>query len=312
MPELRVGPLTLEARPGANLLDTLLAAGLPVAWSCRAGQCQTCLVQARPGQASPASTAPLTAHQQQAGWLLSCQCQVIQDMDIHLHDPASDGMGAQLVYKENFSPTLLIIRVKPDRPLRYLPGQHMALWLHAQLGRPYSIASLPTDPYLEFHLRLHSEGAFSAEIAKLVVGDRLALGASGGHLSYDMEWQDRPLLLLAGGTGLAPLQAIAREALRQGHDAPIDLWHWHSDADDGCYMQGRLLQLADEHASFSAHLHKRSTLESDLRQLRLASRSTMALVCGQPGFIEQLRKPLFMAGLPARQVLDEAFISRKA
>lgn len=308
MPELRIGHRRIAAEPGENLLATLLAAGEKVPWSCRSGQCQTCLIQASPDQVPAQAAANLDVERQRAGWLLSCQCPIEQDMDLRLHDPAIDGVAAEVMSCGYLAEHILRLRVLPQKPLRYKPGQHVVLWVTPGLGRPYSIASLPADHHLEFHIALHEQGAASAAIKQLVSGDILHLGAPAGHLHYDPEWQDRPLLLLAKGTGLAPLQAIARGALENGHTARIDLWHWSAQGD--CYLSEALEVWAAGHAQVRLNWRSSATINNDLRQLRLASRATMALVCGSSAFIEQVRKPLFLAGLPGRQIIDEAFLQR--
>ncbi len=310
MPEIQVGPLRLPAAPGDNLLDVLLAAGQKVPWSCRAGHCQTCLVQALQGEPPRQAVSGLNPEQRQAGWLLACQCPIEQSMTLKLHDPALDGLGARIVDVRPAAGSILILRLKPDRPLRFQPGQHTVIWLDSELGRPYSIASQPNEPELVFHLRIQRAGAFSDRIQTLEPGHKVHLGAASGHLRYDPDWQDKPLLLLAAGTGLAPLQAIARHALESGHQAPIELRHWHEE--QACYLEQSMRELAADHPQLTLRLRPKTELAADLKQLRLASRATLALVCGLPAFVEQLRKPLFMAGLPGRQIIDEAFLSRRA
>lgn len=305
-----IGEQKISAPTGSNLLDVLLEHGHKVPWSCRSGQCQSCLVQARPEEAPGAAQSQLNAEQQAKGWLLACQCTLQQDMHINLHDPATDGLPARISEMHYLTDDILLLRLTPERPLRFRAGQHLVLWLNATLARPYSIASLPGSGDLEFHLRLHPDGAFSNGIRQCAVGERLYMGAAAGHFHYDPGWQETPLLLLGSGTGLAPLQAIARDALQAGHEAPITLWHW-SRSEARCYLETPLNELAEQHPQLSLHLRTRAELASDLTQLRLASRKTLALLCGQPAFVEQLRKPLFMAGLPGRQILDEAFISRQ-
>lgn len=306
MPELRIGPRRIAAAAGDNLLDALLAAGERVPWSCRSGQCQTCLVQARSEQVSVQAAANLDPERQRDGWLLSCQCSIQQDMDLHLHDPATDGLRAEVVASDYLADRILRLRVQPQKPLRYRPGQHLVLWVSDGIARPYSIASRPGDRHLEFHIRLHERGAASTVIEQLTPGSVIYLGAPAGHFHYDPDWQDRPLLMLAKGTGLAPLQAITREALDRGHASQIDLWHWSSQGK--CYLADDLEAWAAQHPRIALHWHPSEAIDSDLRQLRLASRATMALVCGSPAFIEQVRKPLFLAGLPGRQIVDEAFL----
>lgn len=310
MPEIRVAEVCIQAKADDNLLDTLLAAGQSVPWSCRAGQCQTCLVQALEGQVPAQASAGLTPEQRHAGWLLACQCPLAGDMRLKLHDPARDGLGARILDMQYAHDDILLLRLEPDRPVRFLPGQHAVIWLDSQLGRPYSIASQAGESHLGFHIRIHPGGAFSERIQSLKPGDPLYLGAPSGHFHYDPDWQDKPLLLLAAGTGLAPLQAIARHALASGHQAPIELRHWHDG--QGCYLQQTLEELSAAHPGLTLRLRARTELAADLTQLRLASRATLALVCGPPAFVEQLRRPLFMAGLPGRQILDEAFFNRQA
>ncbi len=307
MPELSIRGHKFQVPAGSNLLSALQAAEQPISWSCRAGQCQSCLVQA-PAQAVPeAAQRGLTPQQQAEGWLLACQCSVEQNMQLTLHDPASDGLPAQIESLQHLPGDVLLLRLRPLRPLRYQAGQHLTLWLSPNLGRSYSIASLPTEKLLEFHLQLHDGGAFSSQIRRAEPGQLLYLGVASGHLCYDPAWHDRPLLLLARGTGLAPLQALARDALRQEHAAPIHLWHWSATEQD-CYLQQPLRELADTSPSLQLHLRTRSQFDADLRALRIGSRNSLALLCGSPGFIEQLRRPLFMAGLAGRQIIDEAFL----
>lgn len=309
MPELRIQGRHLQVSQGENLLSALQAADLPVNWSCRAGQCHSCLVQAAARSIPEAAQQGLSTQQQADGWLLACQCTVEDDMQLTLHDPASDGLPAKIESMQTLPGEILLLRVRPQRPLRYRAGQHLTLWLSSQLGRRYSLASLPDEPLLEFHIQLREGGAFSSQLQQAQLGQTLYLGAASGHLCYDPAWHDRPLLLLSSGTGLAPLQALARDALQSEHSAPINLWHWAS-ADQGCYLQERLNALLESAPQLHLNLRDRASLSADLRTLRISSRSTLALVCGGTSFVEQLRRPLFMAGLAGPQVLDEAFLAR--
>ncbi|WP_304641290.1 2Fe-2S iron-sulfur cluster-binding protein [Pseudomonas sp.] len=307
MPEIRLGAERLQVSEGVNLLQALLDAGHTIAHSCRAGACQACMLKARPDQIPPVAAAALTNVMRDQGYLLSCQCPVLQDMDVELIDPATTGIPGSIHSTELLEPDLLRLRIRPARPVRHKAGQHVLIWLDAQLARPYSLASQPGAELMEFHIRLRTNGRFSEAIKQLSPGATLQLGQVAGGLGYDLDWHDRPLILLAAGTGLAPLQAVARHALDQGHAAPIQLWHWSTQGK--CYLGQELQALADQHSSLSFQQRALTTLEADLGQLRLASRTTMALVCGSPDFTERLRKPLFMAGLPGRQVISEAFVS---
>jgi ferredoxin-NADP reductase/ferredoxin len=309
MPEIRIRGRCLNAAAGSNLLDVLRQADLPVNWSCRAGQCHSCLIQnLNRADVSPAQQG-LSPEQQANGWLLACQCRVEQDLDLHLHDPASDSLPATIEHLETLPGQVIRLQLKPARAIRYQAGQHLVIWLSADLARTFSLASLPGEPLLEFHLQEREGSAFCQALRTLPTGATCYLGAPSGHLGYDPEWHNQPLLLLASGTGLAPLQAIARNALAAGHNAPIQLRHWQR-AGAPCYLQAELEHLAAQHPHLHLQLRSHSELEADLRQLKPPGRGTRALICGSPAFVERLRKPLFMAGLSGRQVLDEAFLSR--
>lgn len=306
MHQLRVNDQIISVTSGANLLDALIDAGEPVAWSCRAGSCQACLIKAVEGDVPPSAQHYLAPDQQQAGWLLACQCAVRSDMTLQLHDPTRDALAARVVDTAQLNSHTLRLRIKPQGPFRFTPGQHATLWLNPQLGRPFSIASQSDDPWLEFHLRLSPDGEFTVPAAQLRAGDVLHIGAASGHLHFDPAWADRPLLMLSRGTGLAPISAITRDALQRTHTAPITLWHWSSE---GCYLADELLELAAHYPQLRLHLRSTEELANDLTRLGALHRRTLALLCGSPGFIELLPKPLFLAGLPGRQVLTEAFFN---
>lgn len=309
MPDIQIKDRRLQVAAGSNLLDALRRADLPINWSCRAGHCHSCLVQSLKPADIGAAQHGLSPQQQADGWLLACQCQVTQDLQLHLHDPASDGLPATLERLEALPGKVIRLQLRPTRAIRYQAGQHLVIWLTPQLARTFSLASLPGEPLLEFHLQDREGSVFCNALRQLPAGATCHLGAPSGHLNYDPAWHDQPLLLLASGTGLAPLQAIARSALAAQHSAPIHLWHWQTDGAP-CYLQSALQHLADQHPQLQLQLRPRSALEADLRRLRSPGRNAQALICGSPAFVEQLRKPLFMAGLPGRQILDEAFLSR--
>lgn len=311
MPELSSRGRSWQVERSANLLDALLDAGFQVPCSCRAGHCHSCLVRCRRGEPEDARPQALDATQRAQGWRLACQCRVTEDLDVELFDPSFDSIEGQV--QDLFWPSegVLRLRLLPARPLRYQAGQHVSLFTDRGVARAYSLASLPhEDAFLEFHLDCRRPGVFADFARQLRIGDALRIGpVFGGALHYDPLWQSQPLLLLAGGTGLAPLYAILREALRQGHSGPIRLLHFSRV---GPYLQDALQSVAGQHDNLQLEWVAGEEGRQRLAKLTIASRQEVALVCGRPGFVEACARRLFLAGLPRGQVLAEAFSEASA
>jgi len=311
MPELCVGERCWTVPAGSNLLDALNGGGCSVPYSCRAGSCHACLVRCLDGEPGDALPGALSADKREQGWRLACQCQVEGDLRVAVFDPQHDGLPARVGEVQWLSAEVLRLRLQPERPLRYQAGQHLVLWSAQGVARPYSLASLPgEEPFLEFHLDCRQPGAFCDEARQLQAGDAVRLGElRGGALHYDADWQERPLWLLAAGTGLGPLWGIVREALRQEHHGPIRLLHLAHD-DQGHYLADELAALAARHPQLQVELLTSQTLPQALAVLRLQFRQTIALACGSPASVEQFARRLFLAGLPRNQLFADTFTGR--
>jgi len=126
---------------------------------------------------------------------------------------------ATVVGHERRTMEVAVLRVAPDAPLRYLPGQSVAVECEARprVWRFYSMANAPRhDGTIDFHVRVIDGGVVSYALARRVsVGARLRLGAPVGTLRLNTEQLNtgspRDLLLAAGSTGLAPLKAIVEQ-----------------------------------------------------------------------------------------------------
>lgn len=108
------------------------------------------------------------------------------------------------------------------------PGQHVAVKLTAEDGysaqRDYSIASASAADYLELTVQRVSDGEVSAYLAGIAEpGDQFELrGPVGGWFAWD-PGDPRPLLLLAGGSGIVPLMSMIRTHAQAGSQVPVRL-----------------------------------------------------------------------------------------
>ena len=129
-------------------------------------------------------------------------------------------------------------------------GHYAVLQFGNHTPRPYSIASLPNGHSLDFHIKnsRHAGGGSVEATTALHIGDSVTLHHYDGNYTY---LPDCPLslVLIAGGTGLAPLLAIARASLSDCPNRPITLYHGGRHFTD-LYLHTLLQALAAEHPSF--------------------------------------------------------------
>lgn len=307
---------SIECDPGETVLEALTRGGVRIPSACRAGVCRACLVKVLDGD--PGAPAALLEQDLRAdGYFLACQARPAAGLTMSL---AGEDVfiPARLLSVRQAGSGVLQVRVRPDQPLAFRAGQHIALriapadgTLDGNVARAYSIANLPHEAErdgLEFHVRLHPGGAMSSWLAAARPGTMISLGRPGGRCCYNPAEPGAALLLAGTGTGLAPLAAIVRDALAQRHAGPIILLRGGADA-DALYPDARLR---------GPGVRTRTCLRSrgdDLVDAVLGEyaglaqpQAARAYLCGSPGLVTRMRKGLFLAGLSLRRIHCDEFL----
>jgi NAD(P)H-flavin reductase len=175
---------------------------------------------------------------------------------------------AEIVAHERRTIDVAVLRVVPRSPFEHLPGQSVSLEteLRPKLWRYYSVANAPRpDGELELHVKARDGGPVStALVRRAAVGDVLRLGPPLGHLTLDPE-SDRDLLLVAGGTGLAPLKAMVDHVARQGPPRRVDLFVG-ARTEDAFYDRADLERLRETHPWLTVTLAVSEDEQSALEQ----------------------------------------------
>ena len=247
--------------PPESVLEGLERAGFSIPFSCRAGLCQRCLMQAD-SQPPPSAQQGLSESQKAQHFFLSCSCIPRKDMTVNLVGETARLQG-RVVDKKMLNKHVLALWIAAD--CRWFPGQYLTLWRDKELGRSYSIASLCDEGrVMELHIKRHHQGLVSRWLHDQVApGQSLELSKPMGHCFYTDEHGDKPLLMVATGTGLAPLYGILQEALRRRHSAPIYLYAAAGEPGHLYYVD-RLQQLAKEYQHFHyLPLVRRRTIDED-------------------------------------------------
>lgn len=205
-----------------------------------------------------------------------------------------------------------------DVPFAYDAGQAAAIGLHGQRDRrPYSIASAPSDTAadrgIEFLMRTQPGGRLGRHLDALAPGARVDFEGPFGAFVLPDPLPDVPFAFIAGGTGLAPLRALAREARARGHAAPRHLLYSVRHEDDVAYAE-ELDRWRDDHGARALVTVTRpqgrwtgSRGRIDGLALRHVLGEVMPLcfLCGPAAMVEDLGHQLSQLGVPADHLRTE-------
>jgi NAD(P)H-flavin reductase len=210
-----------------------------------------------------------------------------------------------------------VLQVRPRSRYDYTAGQSISLEtdLRPRLWRYYSPANAPRpDGLLELHVKARDGGPVSSALVRRVgVGDVLRLGPPIGHLTLGDE-DDRDLLLVAGGLGLAPLKALIDQVVRVGPVRRVDLFAGFR-TEDQIYDRADLDRLARENPwlkiTYCVSDDKSSPVEQgDVADVVLRNgpwNSREVCVAGPAVMVEDTVARLVRDGVPQRRISSEVF-----
>lgn len=223
----------IEARTDELVADAAYRVGVNIPMDCRDGACGTCKCQCESGDYSLGSYIEdaMTEDEAREGFVLTCQMKAKSDCVIRI--PAAStackvkpaAMAAEMVEVRQLSPTSIgfAVKVKDASQLSYLPGQYVNVSVPGTVQtRSYSFSSMPRDGVVEFLVRNIPNGLMSSYLAGAAKpGDALTLTGPIG--SFYLRDVTRPLLFLAGGTGLAPFLAMLEVLQQKGTTQPVHM-----------------------------------------------------------------------------------------
>jgi ferredoxin-NADP reductase/hemoglobin-like flavoprotein len=135
------------------------------------------------------------------------------------HDDEPPWWDAEIVARRRYGEDVVVLTLRPARPLGYLPGQYVSVNVPYLPGiwRPYSVGNAPRpDHTLDLHVSRVEKGLLSTALVRQTrEGDVLRLGAPGGGLTLRPP-EDRPVTFVAAGTGWAPVKALLEQLVQLG------------------------------------------------------------------------------------------------
>ncbi|WP_063770210.1 globin domain-containing protein [Streptacidiphilus melanogenes] len=223
---------------------------------------------------------------------------------------------ARIVDHRLRGPDVAEVTVLPDAPYPFVAGQYASVetpW-EPRLWRHYSPANAPrADGTLTFHVKAVRDGRVSRPLVNRArIGDTLRLGAAQGEMILDPR-MERDLVCVAGGTGLAPIQALVEQAIRDGSRRYMDVFVGARTAAE-LYGFEDLLRLAQRNHWLNVRAavsHEEipgltGTLPAVLRKFGPFYRHD-AYVSGPPGMVTSVAQVLLDLGVPQGRLRHDPF-----
>lgn len=224
----------IEAAGHETVADAAYRQGINIPLDCRDGACGTCKCKAESGRYDLGDNFiedALNEDEIAEGYVLTCQ--MLAESDCVIRIPASSQLckteqasfEAAISDVRQLSASTIALSIKGEAlsRLAFLPGQYVNLKVPgSEQSRAYSFSSLQKGGEVSFLIRNVPGGLMSSFLTNLAkAGDSMSLAGPLG--SFYLRPIQRPLLLLAGGTGLAPFTAMLEKIAEQGSEHPLHL-----------------------------------------------------------------------------------------
>ena len=302
----------------SSVLDCLTAQGVPVPSSCHSGICQTCLMRALDGEVPEKAKTGLKPTLAAQNYFMACSCYPAQDIEVVLPEAGMGKLEARVTSVEYLNADILGIRLKPSRSFEYKAGQFINLFKDETTARCYSLASVPAlGEELFLNVRKVPSGLVSGWVfANLKAGDDIVISEATGDCFYVPGNPEQNILLIATGSGLAPLYGIIRDALLNGHQGKLSLYHG-SYSTEGFYLVGELKKLVQTYRNFSyvpcvsEGQAPSGYAPGMVLDVALADNPDLSgwrvFLCGNPDMVNTARQQTFFAGASMREIYADPF-----
>ncbi len=245
-------------RRDETILDAILRQGAAVPYSCRNGTCAACKSTLVSGKVryEPYDKSAMTDDEREAGAILLCRALPMENLEVRADEISTlSNINIQKLPCRVQALNLLahdVMELKLQLPgeafFNYIPGQYIDVMMRDQRRRGFSIANPPNGESLTLHVRHVPNGRFTTHIFQSMKSrDILRFEGPLGTFFLRKD-SERPNILIAGGTGFAPLNAMIEDALSNGVKRPIHLF-WGARAFRDLYMYETAQAWADQHPS---------------------------------------------------------------
>ena len=318
--------------------ETILAAGIRqgigLPYGCKDGACGSCKCKKLSGMVTlgPHQSKALSAEEQLAGYVLTCCARAESDVVLESRQVTEAGafpirkmpVRVMALTRQSHDVILLRLQLPAGEPLQFYAGQYVEFILRDGARRSYSMANAPhtvavPGTGLELHLRHLPGGKFTDHVFG-AMKEKEILRIEGPFGSFFLrEDSDKPLILLASGTGFAPIKALLEHMKFKGIERPATLY-WGGRRPEDLYMDAWVrAQLAEMPNLRYVPVVSNATPEDNwtgrtgfVHQAVLEDFTDLSghqvYACGAPIVVDSAKRDyVALAGLPEEEFFADAF-----
>lgn len=318
--EIQYENQTISLEQGETVLEAMERSGLSVPSSCRVGVCHFCLLKATAGPIPKMAQEGLETELSDSGHFKSCVCRPESMLVCEPANSVSFTNYVEIQSIENIGFEIVKITfVRPDG-FEFRSGQFATFRAEDGHARSYSIASKYSDNSKSFdiHVRRIPNGKMSGWFhSQARPGDLIWMEGAKGKCFYKPDITTEDLLLIGTGTGMAPLIAIASDAISHKHQGKIKIIQG-ALSEDRLYLVEDFLKMQELSPNLDYQSYVLNGKASDhitigdLRSIAIYTKDSYSnsriYLCGDPGLVSHLKKHFFLAGASLNNIHADPFI----
>lgn len=310
------------------ILRAGLRQGLGLPYECNAGGCGTCKIEILEGEIENlwADAPGLSDRDKRKGRVLACQCRPLSDCKIKVRldeqcQPKVTPSRQEMRFIKAHAVThdILEIHLQSEKPADFIPGQYALLLVNDTLQRAYSMANLPNaEGIWVFQIRRVPAGQMTNLLFDVDQRESAKISIDGPYGLAHLQEQPRPIVCVAGGSGLAPMLAIARGVAVNPHLQNHKVWFFHGGREQRDLLSEDVLRewtdlgerLTYVPATSSEYIEgiRQGFIHEVIQDILGEQLNEHEIYCaGPPPMVQSIEKMAHSSGIPLQQVHFDRF-----
>lgn len=229
--------VTFAVETGETILAAGIRQGIAMPYGCKDGTCGTCKCKKLRGSVQHGThlDKALSEEEEAQAMVLTCCATPLEDVQLESRQVTAQGampikkLPARVasLHKVSHDVVVLRLQIPATEPFQYYAGQYVEVLLKDGEHRAYSMASAPqtqaSQPGIELHIR-HMPGGKFTDVVFGTMKEKDILRVEGPYGSFYLRDSDKPIVLLASGTGFAPIKALLEHMRAESIARPVTLY----------------------------------------------------------------------------------------